>query len=844
MGHADSIAIQRAAGAVLRGLKRKGLPPQRLGPAARAEPLRPSLAIDALLAAMRARFDLTQAAADDLLRPALADWRDAIGCADPLLVAANAQVPGGEAQLVPLPLPSWCAVLVDEGVLRLDGPPAIDGPRVVQHGWLLAIREAELTAVECFPVVFAGRYGSGAASLQIHLAMSPPFLSEGWRGTLCLRAGVQRLEKARAPVRLWLGAPASPGAPPAGAAGEAAVTWAMPRGGDRAVPGWPADWPRWAVLRVLEGREPQALWELPALWRACAVSAPDAGLVDSLSAAPGTLRLAVDLGSTSTLVVEEDSASAGSIGAKLLPHGPRRPAPSGLRRLAGDPATAHRVGCAEQLLAPSGQLPTALAAPTPRAIADLLEGSPDAVEQLWLPQAAAGEDGAPPFVVDRFKSPELLLLSDWLAQVPTDAPDRAQVSQKLLDAFACHLGRTLAAAHAAPLVIPEGGRWTLRAPRLGSVEAVLTYPDCGFDAAAGKPFQDVFDEAARELCRGLASAWTGVSRRLVPDPSAARAGRSEHRREGHPVEAFVDFGGLTLQITVRVPHVEGRPAPHLAGSSTSYLLGGERLIDAAALARADREAPAALRDGYRATARAWRALIASGGALREPDAARHPRVGQALLELVLGLVQRQVEGTLRRAAPDLTTLRGAGLRLHLLGEGWKLAALDVEDELREAAMLRRIEECLERRPLLPGPLHLKRMTKRRVCEGALRVRAGDDRREPALEIQGVDVASPEGLRQRWFGVADPSAPPEPDLLPRAEDPWWREFASGAESLLRMEQWFSASASPFEAGMAGGNLSFDGRRSLLKQWVDVSGPSLVALRVRQALQPPVRPVSSP
>jgi hypothetical protein len=835
MADADSILLQRAAGAVLRGLKRKGLPLPRLGPSAHAEPLRPAVAIEALLAAMRARYGLTEAAADDLLRPALADWRDAIGCADPLLVASNAQDARAESQLVPLPMPSWCAALVDAGVLRLDGPPAIDGPRVVQHGWLLAIRETELTAVECFPLVLAGRYGSGAASLQIHLALSPPFLADAWRGTLCLRAGVQRLEKARAPVRLWLGAPASPVAPPAGTSGETAVTWVMPRGGDRAVPGWPAGWPRWAVLRILEGREPQALWELPALWRACAASARDAALVDSLSPTPGALRLAVDLGSTSTLVVEEDSASAGSIGAKLLPHGPRRPAPSGLRRLAGDPATAHRVGCAEQLLAPSGQLPTALAAGTPQAIAALLEGSAGAEEQLWLPQAPPDEDGAP-FVVDRFKSPELLLLSDWLARVPADADDRAQVSQKLLDAFAYQLGRTLAAAHVAPLATPEGGRWTLRAPRLGSVEAVLTYPDCGFDAGAGKPFRTVFDDAARQLCRGLASAWGSASQRLVPDPSAARAGRSPHRNEGHPIEAFVDFGGLTLQITVRVPQAEGRPAPHLAGSSTSYLLGGERLIDAAALARADRETPASLRDAYRATARAWRSLIASGGALREAEAVRHPRVGQALLELVLGLVQRQVEGTLRRAAPDLTTLRGAGLRLHLLGEGWKLAALDVEDELREAAMLRRVEECLERRPLLRAPLRLERMTKRRVCEGALRVRGDDDRREPALEIQGVDVASPEGLRQRWFAVADPGAAPEPDLLPHPDDPWWRDFASGAESLLRMEQWFSASSSPFEAGLAGGNLSFDGRRSLLKQWVDVSGPSLVALRVRQALQP--------
>ncbi|MGZ6124084.1 MAG: hypothetical protein ACXWLR_03935, partial [Myxococcales bacterium] len=666
MADPDSISVQRAAGAVLRTLKRRGVPPQRTGPAARAEPLRPAAAIESLLAAMRARFDLSEAAANDLLRPALADWRDAVGCADPLLVAANAQGPSAEAQLLPLPMPSWCAALVDAGVVRLEGSPSLEGPRVVQQAWLAVIREAELTAVECFPIVFAGRYGSGAASPQIHLALSPPFLAEAWRGSLCLRAGAQRLEKARAPVRLWLGPPASPAGPAAGIEGETAVTWVMPRGTDRALAGWPAGWPRWAVLRILEGRQPQALWELPALWRSCTAEASDAAIPDSIPALAGTLRLAVDLGSTSTLVVEEDNAAAGSIGAKLLPHGPRRSAPSGLRRLAGDPATAHRVGCAEQLLAPSGQLPTGLAAATPAAVVALLQGPPEAGEQLWLPQAPAGEDGAPPFLVDRFKSPELLLLSDWLAEVPPAAADRARVSEKLLDAFAYQVGRTLAAAHAAPLVTPEGGRWTLRAPRLGSVEAILTYTDCGFDAAARQPFRAVFEGAARELCRGLAAAWNEASHRLVPDPVAARAGRGKLGDERRPVEAFADFGGLTLQITVRVPRAAGRPKPHIAGSSVSYLLGGERLIDAAAFARADREAPAALRDAYRATARAWRALIASGGALRDAEAARHPRVGQALLDLVLGLVERQVEGTLRRAVPDRSTLRGAGLRLHLL----------------------------------------------------------------------------------------------------------------------------------------------------------------------------------
>src|SRR5205085_9391337 len=110
-----TIFVQRAAGAVLRGLKRKG------------EPLRPATAIEALLAAMRARFDLDEAATRDLLGPALADWRDAVGCADPLLVAANAEGDDGEAQLVPIPMPSWCTALVDAGVLRLAGAPSLEG---------------------------------------------------------------------------------------------------------------------------------------------------------------------------------------------------------------------------------------------------------------------------------------------------------------------------------------------------------------------------------------------------------------------------------------------------------------------------------------------------------------------------------------------------------------------------------------------------------------------------------------------------------------------------------------------------------------------------------------------
>src|SRR5205085_11556425 len=226
-------------------------------------------------------------------------------------------------------------------------------------------------------------------------------------------------------------------------------------------------WQRWAVLRVREGREPQSLWDLPALWRACTGSAPEAALA-SVSAPPGTLRLAVDIGSTSTVVVEEDSATAGAVGAKLLPQGAHRPTPSGFRRLGGDAATAHPWGRGEHLLAPGGQLPTALAAPGAVALAALLRGSPDAGDQLWLPQAPTVEDEGGPLLIDRFKSPDLLLLSDWLAQVPEAAADHAAVSRTLLESFAFQLGRTLALAHAVPLAAPEGGRWTLRRPRLAS----------------------------------------------------------------------------------------------------------------------------------------------------------------------------------------------------------------------------------------------------------------------------------------------------------------------------------------------------------------------------------------
>src|SRR5207237_10653763 len=127
---------------------------------------------------------------------------------------------------------------------------------------------------------------------------------------------------------------------------------------------------------------------------------------------------------------------------------------------------------------------------------------------------------------DRFKSPELLLLSEWLADVPGEsAGDLVHVGRRLLEAYGHLLGRALAAAHGAPLVTPEGGRWVLRWPRLGAAEAVLTYPQCSFSSDASLPFSRVFDDVGRALCRGLSAAWASAVHRMVPDPAAAKAAR-------------------------------------------------------------------------------------------------------------------------------------------------------------------------------------------------------------------------------------------------------------------------------------------------------------------------------
>ena len=149
---------------------------------------------------------------------------------------------------------------------------------------------------------------------------------------------------------------------------------------------------------------------------------------------------------------------------------------------------------------------------------------------MWLPQASpepGADESEECLRADRFKSPELLLLSDWLAELPRESGlDPVRVSRRLLETYGYLLGRALAAAHGAPLVTPEGGRWTLRWPFLGAAEAILTYPQCAWSATSAEPFSLVFDGVGRELCRGLSSAWAAEAHRMVADPAAARAGPS------------------------------------------------------------------------------------------------------------------------------------------------------------------------------------------------------------------------------------------------------------------------------------------------------------------------------
>ena len=584
------------------------------------------------------------------------------------------------------------------------------------------------------------------------------------------------------------------------------------------------------MLRLLEGDEPQALWPLPSLLELRAAAKSD---LDSTRERRVSLRIGVDLGSTSCAVVEEDDARA-PLGGKLLAPDS---APSGFLLLAGDAASAHRYGCGESLRVRDGQLAAALCASSPEALASVLRGEGFA-EQLWLPQAGGGETA---LEADRFKSPELLQHAEWLAALEEGGAPLAieEVSRKLLHAYARLLGRALACAHATPISAAEGGLFHLRAPRLDMAELVLTHPRGAWSARSPGSFREVLEGAAEELCQGLRCAWSQASHRPICEPSAVRAARAANSADRHPIELGADFGGLTLQIAVRAPAPPGRPRPLIAGSSSCFLLGGEPCLSAAAFAaagldeplrKADADERVELRAAYRAHAKRMRAWTGSG--LCQEPASRQQSLAlrAAIFETIVPLLRRQLVATLRRAAPDFAGLRGAGVHLVLLGDGWKLLALDAPEAQREAAMLERIQEHLTSEPLLPGAdLLFERIGKPRLCEGALRVAADEPGPERLPELQGIDTQS----GQRFFGLAEDAAGPR--HAPSTADPWWQEFSKGAaENLLRVEQWFGR-GSPFASRLADGHRSFAPGQSLLRQWLDLSGPSLVALRIFDRLR---------
>jgi hypothetical protein len=748
-----------------------------LGPRARAATerarpalIKPSLAIEALLAGLRVLFSLEEAQVAELLAPALAPWRNAVGCTDPVLVAENA---AREPQLLPLPLPSWCAHALDAGLLQLDGSPRLEQGLVVQGAHLLGLRGAALEP-ERFAVNFAATRAD--ASPHVHLAISPPF-SAAWRGEIWLRAAAS-LRDRRAPI--WLGEPSHPSTRSArGATGLTVSTWAM---------AGPA--PRWAVLRLLEDDEPQALWDLRPLRLA---RLGDERTPDGVSATPVSLRIALDPGNVSTAIVEEEEASAGAPGGKLL--GGRAPG-SGLVRLAGDEQSAHRYGCAERLNSSGSRVPTVLCAAGPEVLAALLRGE-CGPEQLWLSQA--GEGPGPALRLERFKS--------------SDDPGLAD--PRLLEAFGALLGRTLAAAHASPLTLAGTADSPGRAPRLERADCVLLFARSPTDRDRARV--DAFGAA---LCEGLRAAWSASSHRLLSRFAAAAPSRD---RAHFPVEIDARLGGRQLQIAVHLPLREGRPALAVPTSTARFQLGGERLLEAVSLACAE---PGGASSRAKFQARLLEMLRLAGGdspALLEANMARAVR--ETLLRWTTRLLERQLAGTLRRSSPDGATMQGAGVRVRLFGEGWKLLALDVPDDRREGEVERILERAFAAPALFAhAPRRAEWLPAQRLCAWAIHLE--QEQEEPGgAELTGIDtLAGP-----RWFSrVEDDARAP----VPSPTDPWWRDFTEEIPGpLLRSDQWF-ARGPPFESGLAGGLLAFAPGRSVLRQWLDLCGPSLFALQLRK------------
>jgi hypothetical protein len=900
---AQAIDLQRAAGAALDALGDPPRHPER----GHLPLLKPAQAAAALLAAARAAFQLTpdqHAGELRALERSLAPHDRYLGCAHELLAPPGAGAP------LQVPMPSWCAWLVQRGLLRWLRDPDLDPTRtqLVQR-FMLAVRRGRQR--EAFAFDFAATL-SRTARPELYLALSPGHASNDWQGPVCLRLGTSPQR------RFHLGPPPRPGAwLDAGAAGAGTQTWVISQDARRSAAevgpagdgkSWPSGWPQWLVVRLTDGDStqppPTALFWLPALWHRRQGEKAQAGGREPQLDQGARLSLGIDIGSRTTGVAARAENGRDVLGQVDLPSG--LPLPSGFTLLLGDPAQAHRFGCGEELELRDGYLPTALQVSSPAALRGLLRApkEDDAVFQAWLPQQprAARADTQPPALSTRadtqppalssradtqppalstrpdtqppalsthsepqppalssrpepqppprlelFKSPELLHHSDAMAEllaatdpaVPRpDAPARASLA--LMHAYGRLLGHAIAALHASPAADPHAPD-RLSWPQLGSISVAMTYPRLRWSGGApGDPatYAELYQSVGERLCGALRFAWPQVSGpRLVADVDAAKATSREVAPAHECVKVTADLGGLTLQVTCEIFAQPGRQALQLPGTSMTYVLGGERWLEAAAFALAGR-APD-VRSAYVAGLRELRRLIAGGAAL---DDARAAPLGEELLETVGLLIARQVQGTLKRGAPHGGGLGGASARVLLLGDGWKLFALGRPSEAREAAVR---EELLARaavwlRAADVTDVQFERRSKRDLCQGAIAAAAPSAPSAPplpSLHLMGMKNGALDTQGASWFSIPDPERAGEAQL--ETDDPWWREELRGPErpaALCAAEQWLAAQGhSRFENGLRGTESSYDLAQPALEQFLRTSGPSLVALRLYRRLR---------